>query len=140
MPTSTWRGRAISQAPRSANRFKQRSSATVDRNRPNKDGARSAVTLSFFGTKGGSGTTTIAVNSAIDIARLSKRPTLIVDLHQFVGEVSLFLGVRPRFTLIDALDNLHRLDQDFLRELVVRHKSGLDILAGGDQIDRPGVA
>jgi pilus assembly protein CpaE len=110
---------------------------TVDRNRPAKDNARSGVTLSFFGTKGGVGTTTLAVNTAIDIARLSKRPTLIIDLHQFVGEVALFLGVRPRFTLIDAIDNLHRIDQEFLRELVVRHKSGLDILAGGDQIDRP---
>ncbi len=111
---------------------------TVDRHRPMKDSTRSGVTLSFFGAKGGAGTTTLAVNSAIDIARLSKRPTLIVDLHQFCGEVSLFLGVRPRFTLIDALDNLHRMDQEFMRELVVRHKSGLDILAGGDQIDRPG--
>jgi pilus assembly protein CpaE len=46
--------------------------------------------------------------------------------------------VRPRFTVIDAIDNLHRIDQEFLKELVVRHKSGLDILAGGDQIDRPG--
>ncbi|RPI50014.1 MAG: response regulator [Acidobacteria bacterium] len=111
---------------------------TVDRHRPGKDSARSGVTLSFFGAKGGAGTTTVAVNTAIDIARLSKRPTLIIDLHQFVGEVSLFLGVRPRFTLIDAIDNLHRMDQEFMRELLVRHKSGLDILAGGDQIDRPG--
>jgi len=111
---------------------------TVERSRPGKDSARSGVTLSFFGAKGGVGTTTLAVNSAIEIARLSKRPTLIIDLNQFLGEVTLFLGVRPRFTLIDALDNLHRIDAEFLRELVVRHKSGLDILAGGDQIDRPG--
>jgi pilus assembly protein CpaE len=111
---------------------------TVERNRPAKDSARSSVTLSFFGAKGGAGTTTLAVNSAIEIARLSKRPTLVIDLHQFLGEVTLFLGVRPRFTLIDAIDNLHRIDQEFLRELVVKHKSGLDILAGGDQIDRPG--
>jgi pilus assembly protein CpaE len=111
---------------------------TSDRHRPTRDAGRSGVTLSFFGAKGGAGTTTLAVNTAIDIARLSKRPTLIIDLHQFVGEVSLFLGVRPRFTLIDAIDNLHRIDKEFLSELVVRHKSGLDILAGGDQIDRPG--
>jgi pilus assembly protein CpaE len=111
---------------------------TLERSRPAKDSARSGVTLSFFGAKGGVGTTTLAVNSAIEIARLSKRPTLIIDLNQFLGEVSLFLGVRPRFTLIDALDNLHRIDQEFLKELMVRHKSGLDILAGGDQIDRPG--
>jgi pilus assembly protein CpaE len=112
---------------------------TVERRLPSKESARSGVTLSFFGAKGGAGTTTLAVNTAIDIARFSKRPTLIVDLHQFVGEVALFLGVRPRYTVIDALDNLHRMDQEFLRELVVKHKSGLDILAGGDHIDRPSV-
>ena len=110
---------------------------TVERSRP-RDSDRSTAVLSFFGTKGGAGTTTIAVNSAIDIARVSKKPTLIIDLHQFLGDVSLFLGVRPRFTLVDALDNLHRLDGEFLRELVVKHKTGLDILAGGEQVDRPG--
>ena len=103
-----------------------------------KDGARNSSVFSFFGVKGGAGTTTVAVNSAIEIARISKRPTLIIDLHQFIGEVSLFLGVRPRFTLADGLDNLHRVDSEFLRELVVKHKSGLDILAGGEQADRPG--
>jgi pilus assembly protein CpaE len=110
----------------------------VEKTRANRDGSRSGVTLSFFGAKGGTGTTTLAVNSAIEIARITKRPTLIVDLHQFIGEVALFLGVRPRYSLIDAIDNLHRADQEFLRELVVKHKSGLDILAGGDQADRPG--
>ena len=47
------------------------------------------------------------------------------------------MGVRPRFTLLDAADNLHRLDEGFLRELVAKHKSGLDILAGSDVMDRP---
>jgi pilus assembly protein CpaE len=97
-----------------------------------------AQTFSFFGAKGGAGTTTLAVNTAIDIARTTKKPTLIIDLHQFIGEVALFLGVRPRFTLVDAIENLHRLDAEFLRELVARHKSGLDILAGPEQVDRPG--
>ena len=99
---------------------------------------RTAQTLSFFGAKGGAGTTTLAVNTAIDIARTSKKPTLIIDLHQFLGDVALFLGVRPRFTLVDAIENLHRIDAEFLRELVARHKSGLDILAGAEQVDRPG--
>lgn len=97
-----------------------------------------ATTLVFFGAKGGAGTTTIAVNCGVELARLSKRPTLIVDLKPGLGEVGLFLGVRPRFTLIDAIDNLHRLDREFLKELVIKHKSGLEILAGSDQFDRPG--
>jgi pilus assembly protein CpaE len=110
---------------------------TAERTKP-KDGTRNSCVLSFFGVKGGAGTTTLAVNTAIEIARTSKKPTLIIDLHQFLGEVALFLGVRPRFTLVDALDNLHRIDSEFLRELVVKHKTGLDILAGGEQPDRPG--
>src|SRR5262245_28169776 len=91
----------------------------------------------FLGAKGGSGTTTVAVNCAVELARLAKRPTIILDLKPCLGEVALFLGVRPRFTLLDAIENLHRLDRDFLRELVARHKSGLDILAGSEQFDRP---
>jgi pilus assembly protein CpaE len=95
-------------------------------------------TLVFFGAKGGAGTTTVAVNCAVELARLTKRQTIIVDLKSCLGEVALFLGVRPRFTLLDAIENLHRLDRDFLRELVARHKSGLEILAGSEQFDRPG--
>src|SRR5438094_8211721 len=99
-----------------------------------------ATTLVFFGAKGGAGTTTVAVNCGVELARLSKKPTVIVDLKSGLGEVSLFLGVRPRYTVLDAIDNLHRLDREFLRELVVKHKSGLEILAGSDQFDRPGAA
>jgi pilus assembly protein CpaE len=104
-------------------------------------GAKPAATsLVFFGAKGGAGTTTVAVNCAVELARLSKRATIIVDLKSGLGEVALFLGVRPRYTLLDAIDNLHRLDREFLRELVVKHKSGLEILAGSEQFDRPGAA
>jgi pilus assembly protein CpaE len=75
----------------------------------------------------------------VELARVTKKRTIIVDMKPCLGEVALFLGVRPRFTVLDAIDSLHRLDADFLRELVTRHKSGLDILAGSDQFDRPNV-
>jgi pilus assembly protein CpaE len=104
-------------------------------------GARaSATTLVFFGAKGGAGTTTLAVNTAVEIARLSRRSTVLIDLKPGLGEAALFLGVRPRYSLLDAIDNLHRLDREFMKELVVKHKSGLEILAGSDQFDRPGAA
>src|SRR6478672_6512395 len=104
-------------------------------------GDRSVTTrLAFFGAKGGVGTTTVAVNCAVEIARLGNRATLLVDLKPGLGEASLFLGLRSRYTLLDALDNLHRLDAEFLRELVVKHKSGLEILSGSDLFDRPGSA
>jgi pilus assembly protein CpaE len=99
-----------------------------------------SVTLVFFGAKGGAGTTTVAVNCAVELARLTKRQTLIVDLKPGFGEVALFLGVRPRFTVLDALESLHRIDKDFLSELCTKHKSGLEILAGSEQFERPGAA
>jgi pilus assembly protein CpaE len=108
--------------------------------RESTQGARAATTLVFFGAKGGAGTTTVSVNCGVELARLSKRSTVIVDLKPGLGEVALFLGVRPRYSLLDAIDNLHRLDREFLKELVVKHKSGLEILAGSDQFDRPGAA
>jgi len=95
------------------------------------------VTHTFLGAKGGAGTTTVAVNCGVELARLTKRPTVVVDLKTCLGEVALFLGARPRFTVLDAIENLHRLDKDFLKELVAKHKSGLDILAASEQFDRP---
>jgi pilus assembly protein CpaE len=104
-------------------------------------GSRStATTLVFFGAKGGAGTTTVAVNCGVECARLSKRSTIIIDLKPGLGEVALFLGVRPRYSILDAIDNLHRLDREFMKELIVKHKSGLEILAGSDNFDRPGAA
>jgi pilus assembly protein CpaE len=99
-----------------------------------------AKTMVFIGGKGGAGTTTIAVNCGVDIARLGKRPTIIVDLKPGLGEVALFLGVRPKYSMLDAIDNLPRLDRHMLQSLVVKHKSGLEILAGSDQFDRPAAA
>ena len=95
------------------------------------------VTHAFLGAKGGAGTTTVAVNCGVELARLTKRSTIVVDLKSSLGEVALFLGVRPRFTVIDAIDNLHRLDKDFLKEIISKHKSGLDILSSSEQFDRP---
>ena len=111
---------------------------TATRHAAASAGARQpCVTNVFLGAKGGAGTTTVAVNCAVELARLTKRPTAIVDLKPSLGEVALFLGVRPRFTVLDAIENLHRLDREFLRELMARHKSELDILAGSEQFDRP---
>ncbi len=101
---------------------------------------QSATTIVFFGAKGGAGTTTMAVNCAVELARLSGQRTIIVDLKPGLGEVGLFLGVRSRYTIVDALDNMQRFDAEFLRELVAKHKSGLEILAGSDNFERPGSA
>ncbi|HSC27314.1 MAG TPA: hypothetical protein VLD67_08575, partial [Vicinamibacterales bacterium] len=79
------------------------------RDAANAGGRQPCVTYLFLGAKGGAGATTVSVNCAVELARLTKRPTIILDLKQCLGEVALFLGVRPRFTVLDAIENMHRL-------------------------------
>jgi pilus assembly protein CpaE len=95
--------------------------------------------VSYLGTKGGTGTTTLAVNGAADIRRLTGRPTVVVDLKTGPGDVALFLGLRPRHSVLTALDHLAWLDPAILRRFVVVHDCGLHVLASGDDYVRPGV-
>ena len=90
--------------------------------------------LAFVGAKGGVGTTTLAVNVAAALAADHPGQVLMVDLHVAAhGDVALLLGVEPRFSVADALDNLHRLDESFLKTLVVKVKGGPDVLASPER-------
>ena len=93
--------------------------------------------VSFLGTKGGTGTTTLAVNCAADIRRLTGRPTVVVDLKNGPGDVALFIGLRPRHSLLNALDNLAWMDPASLSRFVVEHQCGVHVLAAGDEFGRP---
>ena len=84
--------------------------------------------FAFIGAKGGVGTTTVAVNVATALAKASPESTLLIDLNMASGDAAVFLGDEPRFSVVDALENVHRLDAAFFRGLVVRSKSGLDLL------------
>ena len=95
-------------------------------------GATDGQVFAFIGAKGGVGTTTTAVNVAIELSRAAPGRTLLMDLHMSSGDAGLFLGENPRFSVADAIENVHRLDEGFLRSLVVRSKLKLDLLASGD--------
>ena len=76
--------------------------------------------VAFVGGKGGVGTTTLAVNVATVLARGGASSTLLIDLHVAYGDAALFVGAEPRFSVADALENIQRLDDTFLRTLVGR--------------------
>jgi pilus assembly protein CpaE len=90
--------------------------------------------FAFLGAKGGVGTTTVAVNVATVLAKAGGAPsTLYVDLHLANGDAAVFLGAEPRFSVVDALENTHRLDEAFFGSLVVKTKAGVDLLASSDR-------
>jgi pilus assembly protein CpaE len=85
--------------------------------------------FAFIGVKGGVGATTVAVNVATALAKSEPDSTLLIDLHMGCGDAAVFLGDEPRFSIVDAVENVHRLDAAFFRSLVARSKSGVDLLA-----------
>ena len=93
--------------------------------------------VSYLGTKGGTGTTTLAVNGAADIRRITRRPTAVVDLKGGLGDVALFLGLRPHHTLLDLIDQGGWMDPGVVSRLVSQHECGLHVLAAGDDFGRP---
>jgi pilus assembly protein CpaE len=97
-------------------------------------GATTSQVFAFVGAKGGVGTTTLAVNTAATLARDHKGEVLFIDLHPSNGDAAVFVGAEPRFSVIDALENSHRLDEALFRSLVERTKSGIDVLASADRV------
>src|SRR5690606_20229798 len=84
--------------------------------------------FTFFSSKGGSGSTTIATNIAIVIHRLTSKRTLLVDLDLELGEVALLLGAEPRFNFVDLVENFHRMDSGLLASYIEQHASGVHLL------------
>jgi pilus assembly protein CpaE len=87
----------------------------------------------FIGAKGGSGVTTVAGNFAVSLARESGQSTLLIDLNLPLGDAALDLGIHAQYSTANAFQNLNRLDFHFLSTLLVKHSSGLFVLAAPDK-------
>lgn len=84
--------------------------------------------ISVYNPVGGVGTTTVAVNIAATLAAASDNVAL-VDFNLFCGDVASFLDMNPKYTLSSVTNNVSRLDAQFLRSSMARHKSGIYLLS-----------
>jgi pilus assembly protein CpaE len=93
----------------------------------------SGKVLSFFGAKGGVGTTTLAVHLATFLVRAFKKKVLLIDNHAQLGHVCLYLGLDGRHHQFHELvRNVSRLDYDLLKGFIATDPSGLDVLSSPD--------
>ena len=97
-------------------------------------GTSDAKLLVFLSAKGGSGVTTLACNYAVSLVRESGKRVLFIDLNLPLGDATINLGIKSRFSTMNALQNLERLDSNFLSSLLERHSSGLYILAAPSEL------
>jgi pilus assembly protein CpaE len=84
--------------------------------------------FAFYGAKGGVGTTTIAINTAIALHRELGRKVCLVDANLQFGDHRVFLDLGlDRKSIVDAV-SAPTMDADILRDVVVHHDSGIDLL------------
>ena len=84
-----------------------------------------AQTIVLFSTKGGTGKTTIVVNTAISLAKAGKKVLLIDADLDVVGNAAWMLNVNPAKAMADAMYVLKK-KKDF---------NPADIITKADEID-----
>ena len=92
--------------------------------------------ISVFATKGGLGATTLATNLAVCLAGKNPNRTLLVDLDIRQSDIRTLLNVKSPYSVLDAIENLERMDDSYLHGLLARHDSGLMVLPGPAKMER----
>jgi len=91
--------------------------------------------VTVFSNKGGNGTTTIASNLSDALATEQGKRVVVVDLVMAHGDVTMFFNVTPTYTLLDLARNSGKADPEYIDSLIVRHASGVCILADPPRIE-----
>lgn len=92
-------------------------------------GSQRGTITAMFSTKGGVGTTVVATNVAVALAKHGPGPVALVDGDLQFGDVAVMLQLTPVHTVADAARQSERLDADLLRSLLITHPaSGLLVL------------
>lgn len=91
--------------------------------------------VTVFSNKGGNGTTTIASNLSEALATEHGKRVVVVDLVMGHGDVTMFFNVTPTYTLLDLARNSGKADPEYIDSLIVRHSSGVCILADPPRIE-----
>jgi pilus assembly protein CpaE len=66
---------------------------------------------------------------AIQVHQQFRKKTLLLDLNVDLGDAALFLGLQPRYTFVDVVHNLHRMDAELVSSYIEQHDSGINMLA-----------
>lgn len=88
----------------------------------------------LLSAKGGCGATTFAGHLGPMAARLADKPILLADLDFEAGLLRFILKTKPRYSLRDALDNMHRMDSSYWDALVTKQGNQLEFIAAPDEL------
>jgi pilus assembly protein CpaE len=90
--------------------------------------------IAVLAPSGGAGSSTLAVNLAVLLAK-EHRAAVLIDLKLTAGDLATLLDLKPTHTLADLCQNVTRMDHTLFERSLVRHQSGVQLLAPPSQYD-----
>lgn len=96
--------------------------------------AKPKNTFTVFSPKGGVGSTTIAINLALSLHKTLNEDVLLIDGKHLFGHVALYLNLRTGNSITDLISHAGMLDQRLVKQVVVRHISGIHVLPSPNSI------
>lgn len=84
--------------------------------------------FSFIGSKGGLGTTVLAVNTAVAMAKALHGAVSMVDMSWQSGDSSVLLDMEADAGFAELSRNFHRLDVALLKGVMKKHSTGIEYL------------
>jgi pilus assembly protein CpaE len=90
--------------------------------------------IAVLAPSGGAGSSTLAVNLSVLMAR-QHRAAVLFDLKLVAGDLATLLDLKPTHTLADLCQNVSRLDRALFERSLVRHQSGVHLLAAPSHYD-----
>lgn len=82
----------------------------------------------FLSAKGGCGATTLVTHVAAELGRLNQK-VLLADLDMDAGMVAFITKTKSVYSILDAVNNLHRLDLHYWKALVSNGIPGVEIVS-----------
>jgi pilus assembly protein CpaE len=101
-------------------------------------GEKRGKVIDVIGSKGGVGTTTIAVNLATTLAESKQSPTVaLIDINLLFGEIPIFLNMEAesRFNWGEVAKNSSRVDSTYLMSVLSKHRTGVYVLPSPAELD-----
>ena len=97
---------------------------------PGRETLREGNVIAVFSPKGGVGCTTVAVNLAVALQRMTGSDTKIgiMDASIQFGDVGVMLNLQASRSMADLAPHINEMDSDMLNSVLAPHGSGLKAL------------
>ncbi|GEM_PF-2208699 len=94
---------------------------------------KKAKVITLYSPKGGTGLTFLTVNLGVALAKGGQNKVTVCDFSPQCGDAATYLNLAPQYSVRDIIDNNPALDTSFLDGVLLKHPTGVRILAATTQ-------